>query len=453
MENFKKLKIKKGLNIPLKGTPEQKVANEIITEKVALNGLDYPGLRPKILIKIGDIVKKGDLLFLDKKRERVKFTAPAAGEIVEINRGERRVLESVVIKISDEEEHMFPEHSKEQIAALDRDRVKEGLLNSGIWTGIRQRPFSYIADPDDVPHSVFITVTDTNPLAPSVAQILSKQEDSFQVGVEILSKLTDGKTYVCLSREAGLWDFSNPDIECVEFRGPHPAGNPGTHIHFLDPVNKNKTVWYTSVQDVIAIGKFFVTGRICNERIVALAGDGVNNPRLIKTIMGADLNCIVKNELTAGEDLRVISGSVLDGRVNAGHNSYLGRYHQQISVIKENAKRQFFGWLYPGFKKYSVKNIFMSKFLYGNNYEFDTLENGGLRNQFPAGDYEKVFPLDILPTFLLRALIMGDIEEAEKLGALELGEEDLALCTFVSASKINYGEILRKNLTNLEKEG
>ena len=453
MEKSKKIKIRKGLDLPLKGKPEQQVRREVFTRRVAVNGNDYADLKPRLKVKVGDRVKKGDVLFVSKRHEKIGFTSPAAGKVVEINRGYRRILESVVVEVSGTDERQFSSFTKEEIRELSRDKVREELWSSGLWTGLRQRPYDRVADPVEIPHSIFVTVIDTNPLAPSARALLEGNDDSFQTGVLALSKLTDGTTYICKSRDAGLWDFNSPKIKVVEFTGPHPAGNPGTHIHFLDPVSRRKTVWHIGLQDVIAIGKFLVTGKIPVERIVALGGSGAASPKLLRTTIGADVTQICTGELIKDEALRIVSGSVLNGRQVEGHNRYLGRYHQQIVVLKRDLKKRFLGWLGVGFKTYSTKNLFLSKYLLKKEYEFDTDQHGGVRNIYPTGDYEGIMPMDILPTFLLRSLMIGDIEEAEKLGILELAEEDLSLCTFISPAKIDYGRVLRENLVRLEKEG
>lgn len=453
MAKTKRIKITRGLDIPLKGKPEQQIRKEISTPRVGICGLDYPDLKPRLKVKTGDRVKKGDVLFVSKRNEKVAFTAPAAGKVIEINRGYRRRLESVVVEVSGDEERTFDYFTKEEIRELAGDKITDLLLSSGLWTGLKQRPYGRVADPDAIPHSIFITAMDTNPLAPATRAILEGNDDSFQTGVHAISRLTEGRTYICKSRDAGLWDFGAADIEEVEFAGPHPAGNPGTHIHFLDRVHRGKVVWHIGLQDVIAIGKFLVTGKIPVERIVALAGNGVSEPGLIRTVKGADISEICRNELEEGEELRIISGSVLNGRTVAGKNTFLGRYHQQITALKRDLKKRFLGWLSPGIRTYSVKNLFLSKFLLKREYDFTTDEHGGKRNIYPSGDYEGVMPMDILPSFLLRALMIGDIEEAEKLGILELDEEDLSLCTFISPAKIDYGKVLRENLVRLEKEG
>lgn len=446
------IKLKKGLDLPIKGKPVQEVFNSNNVKRVALLGNDYPGMKPTMLVKEGDTVKLGDPLFTDKKNPKIKFTSPGSGKVVEINRGEMRIFLSLVIELDGNEETKFPAANQGDLKNLKRDDVVQRLVESGEWTSIRVRPFSKVADPDSTPHAIFVTAMDTNPLAPSIEKIISFNEVYFRNGLEVISRLTDGKVFVCKSPGAKVPAIDSPQISVEEFQGPHPAGNAGTHIHFLSPVGRKRFVWYLNAQDVIAIGHLFTTGRIMTDRIVSFAGSSVKNPRLIKTRRGASISDLIENELN-DTNFRAISGSVLSGRAAVGPEGYLGRFHQQISVIPNPAKRHFLGWLNPFINNYSIKNVVFSKLSPSKEYEFTTELFGGKRAIVPSGSFEEVMPLDILPTYLLRALAVKDVEEAEQLGALELDEEDLALCTFACPSKLDYGPILRENLTIIEKEG
>jgi Na+-transporting NADH:ubiquinone oxidoreductase subunit A len=283
-------------------------------------------------------------------------------------------------------------------------------------------------------------------------KILEGRETDFTNGVKAVSKLTDGKVFICKSPETDVKSINLPNIVIQEFSGPHPAGNSGTHIHFLDPVSSKKFVWYVNAQDIIAIGRLFTTGKINVERVVSLAGTSVINPRLVNTRIGASLTDLIENELD-NEGHRVISGSVLNGHIAEYPENYLGRYHQQVSAIPENKEKKFLGWLSPNPKLYSVMNVVLPNLKSDKSYNFTTNIHGGKRAIVPNSSFEKVMPLDIIPTYLLRAMAVKDIEDAEQLGILELDEEDLALCTFVCPSKLNYQEMLRENLTIIEKEG
>jgi Na+-transporting NADH:ubiquinone oxidoreductase subunit A len=447
-----RIKLGKGLDLPISGTPEQVIRETKHPGQVALLGKDYIGVKPHFTVAAGDYVKLGDLLFVDKKMPSIRYTSPGAGRVVSINRGEKRMLLSIVIQLQGNDEVTFQSYGESQLNSIDSKSVTSLLLVSGLWTAIRTRPFSKVADPDNPPHSIFINAMDTNPLAPSIAHIIERNEHNFINGLTVLSKLTDRKIFLCKAQGNNI---PHPDIESMsvaEFSGPHPAGNAGTHIHYLDPVSRNRHVWYINAQEVIAIGLLFTTGRLHVERVISLAGPSVKNPRLLKTRIGGSLNDIIKEELKDGEN-RTISGSVLSGHTARGTTSFLGRYHQQVSVIPERRKREFLGWLSPGLNLYSVKNIVLSRLFPGRHLSFTTSTHGNRRAMVPVGAYEKVMPLDIIPTYLLRALEAGDIEEAEKLGCLDLDEEDLALCTFVCQSKIDHGAELRRNLTLIEKEG
>jgi Na+-transporting NADH:ubiquinone oxidoreductase subunit A len=446
------IKIKKGLNLPITGEPEQVLSKSNLAQKVALLGDDYVGMRPTMAVKVGDKVKLGQLLFTDKKIAGVKYTSPGAGDVIEVNRGKKRKFLSVVIQLKGSDEITFTSYTEEQLENIKRDDVVHRLIESGMWTCLRSRPFSKVANPETTPNSIFITAMDSNPLAPAVDKIVEGNKHNFLNGLKIISKLTEGKVFLCKYPETEIPVPEIKNIQVEEFDGLHPAGNVGTHIHFLDPVSRKKTVWHIDAQDVIATGVLFTTGKINVERVISLAGPGVSNPRLIRTRIGASVEDITAGELKNGEN-RIVSGSVLSGHTAAGPTAYLGRYHQQISVLAEGRKRVFFGWVSPGFKLYSFKKILLSSLTPKKKFNFDTALHGGKRAIVPIGSYEKVFPLDMLPTYLLRALAVNDVEEAENLGCLELSEEDLSLCTFVCPSKINHGENLRKTLTLIEKEG
>jgi Na+-transporting NADH:ubiquinone oxidoreductase subunit A len=446
--------LSKGLDIPIDGAPRQQVVDEKRVSKVALLGQDYIGMKPTMLVDEGDHVRLGQVVFEDKKLPGVKYTAPGTGVVREINRGEKRFFLSMVIELDSgsAEQVTFPRWSHEQLASADRGAVVENLIESGTWPAIRQRPFGKVADPENIPHSIFVTAMDTNPLAPSIEAILKGREDDFKNGLRVLAALTEGRLYVCTSPEA---DIPLPDLASLSlerFSGPHPAGNAGTHIHFLDPVNRNKTVWNVDAKDVIAMGHLFTTGEIDTTRVISLAGPGVKTPRLVRTRLGAFIPELTEGEIQ-GEDQRVIAGSILSGRVANGPVAYLGRFHQQVSVISEGRQREFLGWINPGAHLFSLKRIVLSRFLPTKRFVFNTALNGGRRAIVPNDSYTRVMPLDILATPLLRAIAVQDVEDAENLGVLELVEEDLSLCTFVCPSKIDHGNVLRETLTLIEKEG
>ena len=446
-------KIKKGLDLPISGVPDQAaVRNGKPVQTVALLGEDYVGMRPTIVAQVGERVKLGEVLFTDKKMAGVQYTSPGAGEVVAIHRGAKRAFSSMVIRLDGSDEVTFASHSEDEIGRLEPDAVKKQLVDSGQWTALRARPFGKVADPATEARSIFVNAMDTNPLAPDMARVLAGQEKNFALGLEIVSKLINGTVFVCKSPELALPEVNADRVQVEEFSGPHPAGLVGTHIHFLDPVHRNKTVWHLGLQDVIAWGHLFSTGRLMTERVVALGGPTVKHPRLIRTRLGASLSDLTAGELEDVEN-RVISGSVLSGRKADESRAFLGRYHQQITALEEGNKRAFLGWITPGLEFFTIKNLALSKLFFGQRLNLTTSTNGSHRALVPHGNYDDVMPLDILPNFLIRAIVTHDLDDAENLGILELDEEDLALCTFSCSSKMDFGPILRENLTEIEKEG
>ncbi len=455
-------KIKKGLDLPIAGAPVQEIETARSPKSVAILGDDYIGMKPTMAVKVGDAVKRGQLLFEDKKTPGVRFTALGAGTVTAVNRGAKRAFQSLVMELNEAERKgavseadvaSFENFTGNDPAGLSRDQISALLVESGLWTAFRTRPFSKVPEPGTEPHSIFVTAIDTNPLAPLVEKILAGREEDFQHGLICIAKLTEGKTFLCKAKGAAIPANPNTGITIEEFEGGHPAGNAGLHIHLLDPVHREKTVWSIGLQDVVAIGHLFKTGQLDVARVVSLAGPMVQNPRLLRTRLGASTDDLTDGELKDGEN-RVISGSVLSGRQAQGEvHGFIGRYHQQISVIREGREREFLGWLAPGKNKFSILNVFVSRLSTKKEFEFTTTTNGSERAMVPIGMYEKVMPMDILPTHLLRSLVSEDIETAEKLGCLELDEEDLALCTFVCPGKYDYGIILRKNLDVIDREG
>ena len=443
-------KITKGLDLPISGAPSQVIEDAPTARSVAVIGADYHGMKPTMMVQVGDKVKKGQLLFTDKKTAGVKYTAPAAGIVAAINRGDKRVLQSVVIDVEGTEAEKFNAFSGSELKSLERQQVVENLVDSGLWTAFRTRPFSKVPAIDTVPSSIFVTAMDTNPLAAMADVVLADKAEAFADGLTVLTRLTQGKVFVCKAPGAKIPTTS--DVSMHEFAGVHPAGLAGTHIHFLDPVSVKKIVWSINYQDVVAIGQLFVTGELDSTRVVSLAGPQVTKPRLLRTLLGADLNALTAGQLNAGDN-RIISGSVLSGRKAIGPYAYLGRFHSQITVLLEGRERQMMHYLRAGAEKHSVLNVFWSKLTGKSEFAMTTTTNGSDRTMLPLGNFEWLMPLDILPTQLLRSLVVNDTEQAQLLGALELDEEDLALCTYSCSGKFEYGPILRDCLTLIEKEG
>jgi len=444
--------IKKGLDLPITGQPEQKITDGNSIRTVALLGADYVGLKPKMLVAEGDKVKLGQALFVDKQNPDVNFTSPGAGIVKAINRGDKRSLLSVVIELSGAQQETFTKYTQAKLSELTADEVKQNLLVSGLWTSFVTRPYGKVPAASSEPTSIFVTAMDTRPLAADPQVIINDHSQDFENGLAIISKLTKGKTYLCKATDSAIASYTG--IETATFSGPHPAGLPSTHIHLVDPVNINKFVWHIDYQSVIAIGALFTTGKLNVERIVSLAGPGVINPRLVKTRVGANLSDLTSNELTDAEN-RVISGSVLHGHTAQGATDYLACNHLQVSVLKEGREREFFGWIVPGKNKYSAMNVYLSSRDRKDNRQFPltTDKNGSNRAIVPVGVYESVMPLDILATPLLKSLVVGDSDMAQALGCLELDEEDVSLFTFVDPGKHDFAPVLRANLNKIEKEG
>jgi Na+-transporting NADH:ubiquinone oxidoreductase subunit A len=448
------IRIKQGLDIPLAGAPEQKIHPAPAVQMVGVLGRDYHAYKrlPTLLVSEGERVKLGQPLVRGKQLTSVATTSPASGVVEYIERGARRFLETIAIRLDGDEEETFNSWRQHELAGLNAGQVRENLLASGLWLSFRTRPYSLVADPQTEPHAIFVTAIDTNPLAADPAVVIADAPEDFTNGLTVLSRLIPGKIHVCKAAGAGIQTGSAPNLQVTEFSGPHPAGLPGTHIHYLAPVSAQRAVWHLNYQDVIAIGRLFTSGRLSPERVVALCGPAVFNPRLIRTRLGASTNELVKDELRHGE-ARVISGSVLSGHQAVGRTAFLGRYHQQVSVLREGRSRELFGWMAPGLNKYSASKVFLSSLFGRKEFRLTTSQNGSPRAMVPTGTFERVMPLDILPTQLLRALVVQDTDAAQALGCLELDEEDLALCTFVDTGKYDYGTILRDNLRRIRKEG
>ena len=448
--------IKRGLDLPIAGTPVQAVEVGPAVSRVAVLGADFVGLKPTLLVQPGDEVLRGQLLFEDKKAPGIRHTAPAAGRVVEVHRGDKRAFVSLVIEVSradgPQAQVAFAAWNGAPPAEGDGAGLRAVLLESGLWTAFRTRPFSRVPASQAVPEAIFVTAMDTRPLAPSVEVAMQGREDDYSRGILALRDLTAGPVYVCRAPGSTLRVPRAERIAIEEFSGPHPAGNAGTHIHFLHPAGHGRSVWHVGAQDVAAIGHLLATGKLDVSRVISLAGPGIARPRLVRTRLGASIDELTAGELAPGEQ-RVISGSVLDGRTAMGdREGYLGRYHQQASALPEGRGRELLGWIAPGTDKFSVTGVVLGAFSRTRRRPFSTTTNGSKRAMVPIGTHEAVMPLDILATFLLRALLSGDIERAEALGALELDEEDLSLCTYADPGKNDYAPLLRDMLNRLEKE-
>jgi Na+-transporting NADH:ubiquinone oxidoreductase subunit A len=447
-----RITLKKGLDIPLAGWPEQIIDSTRNVTSVGLLGCDTAGLKPGMMVREGDRVRLGQPLYSDKQSPDVLFTSPGAGVVTQVNRGERRVLQSVVVRLEGDDEETFDAWSPDRIDKLGGSEVRRNLLASGLWTAFRSRPFSHVPAPDSTPRAIFVTAIDTNPLAADPAFIINTDTEAFARGLQLVSRLTDGRVYLCTAFDSGIQCPADEQFQLAEFAGPHPAGLVGTHIHFLEPVGENKVVWHVGYQDVIAVGKLFTSGRLPTGRIVALGGPMVKKPRLIQTRAGASISELIHNEISGGS-VRVVSGSVLAGHRASGWSAWLGRYDNQIAVLREGSPREFLSFMRPGLGKYSATRAYAEHLRSRRGYRLTTSQNGSARAMVSTGSFERVMPLDILATPLLKALLVNDTDSARDLGCLELAEEDLALCSFVCNGKYEYGPFLRRTLNDIEVNG
>jgi len=449
---MKSIQIRKGLDLPISGQPEQKVRQGNVVNHVALIGDDYIGMKPTMLVKEGDRVKTGQLLFSDKKNEGVNFTSPGCGTVISINRGAKRKFESIVIELAGEESIRFFDPSSRPWGDIDPEEIRNLMVDSGMWTCFRTRPYGKVPPVASSPASLFITAIDTSPLAADPQVIIARSTQEYQLGLRILQRFLTVPIHYCTGAADLLpaEEISGPEYR--QFPGPHPAGLPSTHIHLIDPVHEEKMVWHIGYQDVIALGHLFKTGYLSTEKTVALAGSIVLNPSLVTTRVGACLPELCEQEFSQSQDdIRILSGSVLSGRESTGNYTFLGRYHNQVSVLKNSSGRSFLNWASPGRERFSIKPVFSSALKKQLSLPFNTALWGGKRAIYPLGTYEQVMPLDIIATSLLKALANADTEKSKDLGCLELIEEDLALCSFVCPGKNEFGTSLRKVLTAIER--
>ena len=445
----KEIKIKKGLDIKLVGKAENKVSNHSSTD-FAIKPPDFTGVFPKLYVKPGEEIKAGTPLFFDKYRDNILFSSPVSGKVVEVRRGAKRKMLEVRIEADGKQDYI--DFGKADPGKLSKDEITEKLLKSGVWANIRQRPYSVIAKPENTPKAIFISAFDSAPLAVDMDFVLDKEAKAFQAGIDALKKLTDGKIHLSIkSGETKSATFLNAkNVEINSFSGKHPAGNVGVQIHHVDPINKGDIVWYIHPQAVVTVGKLFLEGKYDASRVIALAGSEVKNPQYYKVLSGISLSGLFKDNTTDG-DLRYISGNVLSG-TSVGKDGYLGFYDYQVSVIPEGNYHEFLGWAMPRFKKFSFSKSFFSWLSPNKEFRLDTNLNGGHRAFVLTGKYEKVFPFDIYPMQLLKAIMIKDIDRMENLGIYEVDEEDFALCEFIDVSKTEMQSIVREGLDFIRKE-
>ncbi len=445
----KVIKIRKGLNIRLKGKAEKILVKANASDKYAVKPIDFPGLIPKMLVKEGDTVKAGTALFMDKNRPEILFASPVSGTVEAVVRGEKRRILEVVVKADGKE--VSEDFSKIQPANLTKEAIVEYLLAGGVWPFIRQRPYAIIANPQDTPKSIFISCFDSAPLAPDYDYIFQNIDPDFQVGIDTLAKLTSGKVHLSVHSDyppAATFTKAK-NVEIHEFSGPHPSGNVGVQIHHVDPINKGDIVWYVNPQDVSIIGRLMGKAIYDVSKTVVLCGSEVNTPRYYKVTGGCCMTAFADNIKV--DHARHISGNVLTG-TRVASDGYLGFYDSQVTVIPEGDHYEFLGWAMPGFGKYSAGRTFFSWLTPSKEFDLDTNMHGGHRALVMTGQYEKVFPMDIYPEHLVKAILAGEIEKMEQLGIYEVAEEDFALCEFVCTSKTDVQAIIRDGIDMMIKE-
>lgn len=451
----KKFSLQKGLDLPIAGAPPQTILAGPAIRTVGIVADDYHGMKPTMQVAEGDTVRLGQWLFEDKKTPGVKYTSPGAGRVVAVNRGAKRKFESIVIELEGDDRYSFNAYRDQNLSMLGRDAVQQNLIESGLWTALRSRPFDKVPVPGTAPYALFVTAIDTNPLAADPQVVIADKPAEFIAGLEVLSTLTDGNVWLCKKSGVTLPGEDLGVVEVASFDGPHPAGLPGTHMHFLAPVNAERHCWDIGYQDVIAVGHLFLTGELMVDRVVSVAGPAVARPGLYRTRLGASLADLTADSGAARAGVRTISGSVFHGRTMSDMKAHLGRRDVLVTQLAEGTERVFLGWMGPGFGKWSVTNVFLQKLLGPpeGGFRFTTSTEGSHRAIVPIGSFEKVMPLDIEPTAMMKALCMQDTEMLQSLGALELAEEDLGLCSYVCSSKNDYGPMLRKALVTIEREG
>lgn len=446
----KDIRIKRGLDIKLKGAADKILSSSSASSVYAIKPTDFVGVTPKLLVKEGEEVLAGQPLFYSKDDDRLQFASPVSGEVAAIVRGAKRKL--LEIHIVPDAEQRYKEFVAKSPSDLDRETIIENLLGSGMWPFVRQRPYAVIANPSDTPKSIHISCFNSEPLAADVDFTVNGQEEDFNIGLEAIKKLTSGKVHLNVDG-SGVPNKVFTDAKGVQvnrFKGPHPAGNVGVQIHYVEPMNKGEVVWYMYPQDVIAIGKLFSTGKADFTRVVSIAGSQIDKPRYTRALPGAQIKDLTAGNVKSGKN-RFISGTVLTG-TQVAEDGFLGFYNKAVTVIPEGDDPQFFGWLIPSPKIFSNSRTGLSWLMPNKEYDLNTNMNGEERAFVVTGEYEKVFPFDIYPVQLLKSILVEDIEKMEKLGIYEVAEEDFALCEFVCTSKLPVQQLVRGGLDLVRKE-
>ncbi len=448
----KNIPLRKGLDINLQGRAELTLEKLPMATQYALSPLDFEGVTPKLLVKVGDHVDAGAPLFYNKNNERVIFTSPVSGTVSAINRGEKRKILNVVVDA--DATQTYKEFSSLDLKSAKREEVVEMLLTSGLWTMLIQRPYGIIADPAQTPKSIFVSTFDSAPLAPDYNFVLAGEKSNIQRGVEVLRRLTDGAVHFGVNAKASGEMSSFSGVEVTSFSGKHPVGNVGVQIHHVDPVNKGELVWTINIQDLAILGRLFNNGKVDMTRTIAVVGSEVSSPKYVQLVAGAPIQSILKGNLKAqaeGDSVRVIAGNVLTGR-RSQEDGFFSFYANELTVIPEGDKYELLGWCMPRFNKFSVSKSYFSWLCPKKEYRLDSNINGGVRPFIMSDIYEKYLPMDILPVYLIKAILAKDIDKMENLGIYEIVEEDFALCEFVDPSKIDMQQIIREGINLMIKE-
>jgi Na+-transporting NADH:ubiquinone oxidoreductase subunit A len=451
------IKTKRGLDIPVEGKAKEVIAGAVVSSVYALVPDYFHGITPKVVVKEGDKVLAGSPLFHDKAFDTMNFVSPVSGTVIAVNRGERRKVLSITVQA--DKEISYEKFTVKALAQSTGDEVKQQLLSAGLWPFVKQRPYDLIANPDKAPKAIFISAFDSAPLAPDYDFVIGNQIADFQTGIEALAKLTEGKVY--LGVKPGSVFNSVKNAEITQFQGPHPVGNVGVQIGKISPVNKGEVVWTVGAEDVLFIGRLYNKGIVDLTRTIALAGPEVTEPQYYNTLIGVQIENLVQGKTSANVPLRYIAGNVLSGN-QVTVSEWLNPYANMVTVIDDGAEtHEMFGWALPRFNKFSASRTYFTglfenklfKGIFGNiKYRYDARLLGGKRAIIMSGEYDKVLPMDVLPEFLFKAMIAGNIDKMEALGAYEIAPEDVALCEFVCTSKLPLQQIVRDALDNMKKE-
>lgn len=450
----KTIKLRKGLDIRLVGVANKIKSELVLPKTVSVKPTDFHGMTPKMVVKEGETVKAGSIIFYDKYNEAVKCASPVSGKIEAIVRGEKRRIMEVIISV--DSEIQYEQKGAMDLSSMSNDEVKQAILDSGLWLCIKQRPIDIVANPKNSPKAIFVSAFDSSPLAPDFDYVLHGKNEEFQKGLDALAKLTSGKVQLTLNGKvpADATFTEAKGVEINKISGKHPAGNVGTQIHHIDPINKGEFVWTVNAQDVALIGRYFSTGKYDVRKTIAITGSEIKNPQYVEVISGTNLSSILEGQITS-DNVRVISGNVLTGD-KVEKDGHLGFYHNQITVIPEGNQLKFVvtkGWMSPGLDKFSNNRLLLSSWIGGKKqYRMDTNTNGEERAFVVTGELERVFPFDILPMQLVKAAITDDIDGMENLGIYEVAPEDFALCEYVCTTKIDIQDKIRKGLDLIEEE-